>query len=247
MEARQVAVLGFLLILKNFKILGGFSCSQSSQSSYGSCSQVITLIYSQLLVWITRRFDSLPGPGGHTPTVHCQQQWSSVFGDHRQFEKMSVAAGWRPNDSLSGNVHHFSSFVICWASISTVFWQGLNDVLGKNQQLCRPVLSVLLSQVSEHCNYTSIILFTVSISFLVEAILWCERWCQSSCWLVKVYLHSRKQYSCGWAPGQLFALSVFHTLCSITYLVLPVVIPVSPAELSVPVLDYSIPEWWRRW
>ena len=44
MEARKVAVGGFLLILKNFKVLGGMSSSQaSSQQSFASTSSQVKI------------------------------------------------------------------------------------------------------------------------------------------------------------------------------------------------------------
>ena len=39
-EARGIAVQGFLMILKHFKVLGGITSSQSSQSFSISASQV---------------------------------------------------------------------------------------------------------------------------------------------------------------------------------------------------------------
>ena len=41
-EARKIAVGGFLLILQNFKILGGMPSSQSASQSLGSSSSQVT-------------------------------------------------------------------------------------------------------------------------------------------------------------------------------------------------------------
>jgi hypothetical protein len=45
-----MAVTGFLLFLKNFKVLGGFSCSQASQVSLASSEVGISLKYDTLIL-----------------------------------------------------------------------------------------------------------------------------------------------------------------------------------------------------
>ena len=44
LEARKIAVSGFLLILQNFKVLGGMPSSQSASQSFASSSSQVTFI-----------------------------------------------------------------------------------------------------------------------------------------------------------------------------------------------------------
>ncbi|ELU05346.1 hypothetical protein CAPTEDRAFT_103113, partial [Capitella teleta] len=103
LEARQVAVMGFLLFLKNFKILGGFSFSQASQSSLAS-SELVQVELHQ------------PYSAGGNAAL-CLEIISNL------------------RRSLSQQ-----------ADVRLTLYEGLNEVLCKNQQLCRSVLSVLLFQ-----------------------------------------------------------------------------------------------------
>lgn len=117
LDGRKSAVTGFLLLLKNFKVLGSLSSSQCSQAI--SSSQVCVKSAQECIVLVTcfviniNRQNPSTGPGGRPLSLQLRCQRSFLPGDPQQSAPLPRPAGWCAPHALWGQMSLFMLMLAC--------------------------------------------------------------------------------------------------------------------------------------
>lgn len=118
LDGRKSAVTGFLLLLKNFKVLGSLSSSQCSQAISSSQVRVKNAQESmQLVTWfiigVKNRQNLSTGPGGRPLSLQLGCQRSFLPGDPQQSAPLPRPAGWCAPHALRGQMSLFMLTLLC--------------------------------------------------------------------------------------------------------------------------------------